>query len=245
MSEMPMGARVLRFLFPWTCAVCGSALECVQDSGFCGLCWMALPRINDIVCRSCGLPMPEGGEQCFACRQEQPKIVIRAAGLYEKGLRSAILRYKFRPRPSLSSSLSLLLRWAWERYPELHSADLISAIPLHPRRQRERGFNQAEILAQALAVYVNLPFRSLLLRTRSTRSQASLKKPDRLKNLSNAFQQRPEIRSSELYGKTILLIDDVCTTGATIFEAARALQFAGAMTILGLVLARDPVTPVD
>lgn len=122
------------------------------------------------------------------------------------------------------------------RFPELAGADALAAVPLHPSRLSERGFNQAALLAQRLVPLYGKPLLDALERTDNTRPQWQLGREERAKNLRMAFRAS---RSCPIAGRTLLLIDDVCTTGETLENCAAALKAAGAVRVLGFVLARD------
>jgi ComF family protein len=122
------------------------------------------------------------------------------------------------------------------RFPELWGADIIIPVPLHPKRLRERGFNQAAILARYVACVYKKPIEEILERKRHTLPQWRLTRNGRTANLREAFEVRTGI---QLAGKSMLLIDDVCTTGATLESCAQTLKAAGAARICAFVLARD------
>jgi ComF family protein len=231
----------LRFLFPWACAGCRTPLETLEDSGFCGECWLDLPRIQDLVCRSCGIPLKEGGSLCFACRQEPLRLMVRAAVSYNGPIASAVHRFKYTGRKSLAGPFGTLLRYAWHQFPELQPVDTLIPVPLHRSVQRQRGFNQAQILAMALSQWVNCPvLKGALIRTRRTRPQYKLSRPERRQNMREAIALvRTREGTFAAKGRHILLIDDVCTTGATLQSCATALRRAGAASVKALVLARD------
>ena len=137
----------------------------------------------------------------------------------------------------IAEPLGRLLAQAWPRWQT--DVDLIAAVPLHPERQRKRGYNQAELLAVQFSEYVNIPIsRDVLFRTRYTRPQVGLQGRRRRDNVRGAFQAvRPLVE-----GKRILLIDDVLTTGATVRESAETLYRAGATRVTAFCLARASLT---
>ena len=127
----------------------------------------------------------------------------------------------------------------WQRCPL--QADLLLPVPLHSARQRERGYNQAESLAQALAGVIHLPLHTTgLQRVRHTRSQMSLDAADRQKNVQGAFAYQPREggAGSAVSNRRVVVIDDVCTTGATLEACSLALKAAGASQVWGFTLAR-------
>jgi ComF family protein len=164
-------------------------------------------------------------------------IPLLAAGRLEGPLQQAIHTYKYRPRPQLASVLAQPLRRA------IVAADLslpgLTFVPLHPRRRRERGFNQAERLAAELSNELDLPLLSGLTRVRATPAQVGLSQAERRANLAGAFQWTATQPPPHGLG----LVDDVCTTGATLTAAARAVAEAGGSIGAFLVLAVAQTLP--
>jgi len=234
-------APLLRFFLPWACAGCRSPLESLEDHGFCGPCWLAIPRIQGFICRKCGIPLKDGGNHCYGCREAPPNHLIRAATEYRGVISSALYRFKYGGRKTLAQPFGLLLRYAWEHLPELHDIQGIIPVPLHPKNERLRGFNQAELLANQLADCIGRPMLPLLIRTRKTRSQTELNRLKRRDNMRSAFALHPYANSKKeaLLGRSFLLVDDVCTTASTLGECAGVLSRAGIRTVKSLVLARD------
>ena len=166
----------------------------------------------------------------------------RALWSYEGRLREAIHHFKYRDRPQLAGPLGMLLAAAAHAQAAHFNDLLIDAVvpvPMHPARQRERGYNQSERLARVLAADLSLPLDThALRRIRPTRPQVGLSAEARRTNLEGAFAvTRPEA----VAGKTLLLIDDVSTTGSTIIECAGALQAAGAGAVYALTLAAGQI----
>ena len=161
----------------------------------------------------------------------------------ENAARQAIHQLKYGNRPSLAAGLASLMADYWTASPL--PAELIVAVPLHVARQRERGYNQAHLLASALGQMVGLPLATnALRRTRHTRVQVGLDAIDRQVNVRDAFtcEGRASARGSRLQlesvdGRQILLVDDVCTTGATLDACTLALREAGAASVWGFTLA--------
>ncbi len=231
----------LRFFLPWACAGCRTPLGSLEDDGFCGTCWLRIPRILTAVCASCGVPLRDGGSSCFACRTDPLPLRVRAAALYEGSISAAIHRFKYGGRVSLARPFTTLLRQAWNRYPELHRAEMIVPVPLHTRQQRLRGYNQAEVLAEAVSGEIGRPVLQLLARVRKTKSQTRLSRPARRHNITGAFALLPEAKGNRtlLKGRSVLLVDDVCTTGNTLLACFLELRKAQMEPVGALVLARD------
>jgi ComF family protein len=167
----------------------------------------------------------------------------RSFGIYSGNLRRVILHMKFGRRERLGKRLGELLAGTWNSLPELrdHDSPVIVPVPLHPSRRRERGFNQAELLAAGLVRSLRKEKRELrierggLHRRRATPPQTGLSLAARQENLRGAFEAgEPE----QVRERTVVLIDDVMTTGATLSACARALKRAGAACVIGLTLAR-------
>jgi ComF family protein len=231
----------LRFLLPWACAGCRAPLACIEDEGFCGRCWLKIPRIDGCICRACGVPLRDGGNLCFSCRENPLKILVRSAGVFAGPLAASIHRFKYAGRKSLQHPYIALMDYAWRQYPELRPVDAIVPVPLHRGNLRDRGYNQAALLADGLGGSLELPVLStVLIRSRRTRPQVGLNKARRMGNLDGAFTLAP---GAAVKGLHLLLVDDVCTTGATLIECAGVLKSAGAAGIRALTLARDVQRP--
>jgi ComF family protein len=151
-------------------------------------------------------------------------------------MRTLLKKFKYGGRPDLSRPLARMLTDLWAAEPSLGPVDAVVPVPLHWTRERLRGYNQARVLAQAFAKKAGLPVLEALKRRRPAPSQTSLDKLARAANVRDAFQAR---RPEAVRGKTLLLVDDVCTTGATLEACARALKAAGARRVSALTAARQ------
>ncbi len=219
--------ELLDLLFPPRCVSC-------RRPGY-SLCPDCIARIHPIpppICLYCGRPQPAAGAPC-ACRARVWHLDgIRAATLHEGIAREAVHRLKYDRRRDLAVPLATLMHKAIAQVPL--TFDLVTAVPLYPARERERGYNQAELLARALAVGIGSPYRPGLERVRKTIDQIGLSAAERHANVHAAFRADPAV----FRGQRVLLIDDVCTTGATMDACAEALQAAGAQMIFGLAITR-------
>lgn len=222
-----MARAVEATLLPPVCGGCGR-----RGEWLCATCAAALRPLTDARCR-CGRPGPHR-RVCTVCAAWPDALgPIRAAFVFDGPLRASIHRFKYRGEYARGRYLGGLLADAAAA--TLHDAalDLVLPIPLHPRRQRERGFNQAQVLAEAVAARLGVPVGQDLLRIVDTRSQVGLDYAGRRANMHGAFRSGPGV-----YGASVLLIDDVVTTGATMEAAGLALLEAGARHVRGLALAR-------
>lgn len=182
-----------------------------------------------------------GDTLCGRCRVEKHEFdLARSYGVYTGNLRRAILSLKFQGRASLGKRLGTLLARGWDKLPDVSSA-LVVPVPLHASRRRERGFNQAEILARELVCTLRKEGKRVgfttgaLQRTRATVPQVGLSEAARRKNVQGVFSVR---RPEEVRHRTVVVVDDVMTTGATLSACAAALKQAGASVVLALSLAR-------
>jgi ComF family protein len=232
----------LALLYLQACAVCGASVEARDDGFACASCWRET-RIfteQDALCWKCGaysvgrIPAEKLMEvRCRRCEQE-PYDAARACGMYERALRASVLALK--REPHASPRPARLLYETQQREP-LRSATRIIPVPLHPERERERGFNQASILAHSLARLTGLPCDewSLMRTLHTERHRAGMDAQARRESVDNAFRVE---RARLIENERILLLDDVFTTGATVAAAARALKEAGAREVFVLTLAR-------
>jgi ComF family protein len=225
---------VLSAVFPAECPCCAHGVERPSQGPLCGACWQALPR-HAAAC-ACGTPLLAPGV-CGRCRRGlQPLSRGASLGPHEGSLRALVHAFKYGGRRSAASRVAERLREAPEAVAVLAGADLLVAVPLHPRRLRERGFNQAEELCAAFA-RAGAPRheRGVLVRRRDTAAQAGLKAAERRRNVAGAFAVR---RRAAVAGRVVVLVDDVYTTGATARACGSVLLAAGASEVRVLTIAR-------
>jgi competence protein ComFC len=220
---------ILDLAFPTRCVGCGQYHTLLCDS-----CRRSLDYFPATTCHGCGRALRSGVTGlCTRCARQTPSLTGRFAVAYTTGpLRIAIHRLKYSDQSRLAEPLSLMLIGWWHDNPL--PAEVIIPIPLHPRRERERGYNQAALLARQLEPAIGLPINeTILTRTRDTRPQVGLGSAERQQNVAGAFTCVDSI----LAGRSVLLLDDVTTTGATLEAAAYALRAAGAREVWGLTVA--------
>lgn len=215
--------------------------------GQCAVCrgWPAQPVCEACIvrfaqpqprCLTCALPAPAGVSQCGRCLREPPPLDrCLAAVSYSYPWSGLVTQFKFHGQPGWAGPLAALMRSAPWVEPALEAADNVLPMPLSRERLAERGFNQALELARALAPG---KLRSdLLLRVRNTPAQAELGLAARLRNVKGAFAVEP-LQAAQVRGRRLVVVDDVMTSGASLFAAAAALRQAGALQITAIVLAR-------
>ncbi len=233
----------LALLYPAECAACGAALvEARADFPACERCWKATRIFDatDALCLKCGAPALDrvaeesrGQVRCGRCDAEA-FTAARACGVYEGALRASVLALK--REPHLGARLARLLGDVQAR-PPLDRATRVVPVPLHPLRVRERGFNQAAILARAAAASARLPLDewSLVRVAHAARHRAGMDARGRRESVEGVFEvARPRL----VAGECVLLVDDVFTTGATVSACAAALLASGAREVLVLTAAR-------
>ncbi len=217
-------------LFPPRCAGCGAG-----GSFFCQRCVASLVPIAPPWCPKCGEPSSSDA-LCTRCRQHPLEIdAIRSCYRYEGRLREAVLALKYQNLRAAAPDLAQLMTSSLRSL--ALDVEAIVPVPLHPRRLRERGYNQSSLLARELGKATGLPVLERgLVKGRHTAPQArAADLAARRANVRDAFEASPEVVS----GRRVLLIDDVCTSGSTLDAAARALKSAGASAVYGLTLARE------
>src|SRR5438552_1986925 len=232
----------LALVYPQACAVCGRSVESRHDGVACSRCWNEAPlfRGDETLCWKCGalsLATVDHNRRekvrCGRC-DDDAFTAARACGLYEGALRASILELK--RQPHVARRLARLMHDVQQREP-LNQADLIIPVPLHPERERERGFNQASILARELSRFSGLPVdeHSFIRRVHTARHRAGMDAKARRQSVANAFTIR---HPKSIAGQRVLLVDDVFTTGATVSACAKVLKEAGAEEVFVLTIAR-------
>ncbi len=242
----------LDFLFPAECAFCGQFAGDDRRLIFCRSCWESISLISGDVCPRCGKPYASPhildaapGFVCGDCRTTPPFFErAYSAAYYEGVMREAIHQLKYYHKPRLAYHLIRLLVSHIPERIEPGSYTAVVPVPLHKSKQKQRGYNQAFLLARHLAAHGHLDMMAgNLLRIRDTRPQNKQEgRKARQENVKNAFQV---MRPDEVQGKHLILIDDVLTTGATVNECAKMLKHAGAASVLVLTLSRAGFHPHD
>jgi len=175
---------------------------------------------------------------CFSqIKLLKPYLGVHSAAVYDGVLREAIKRFKFKKRRGLAEPLGILLVRYLSRTPELKVDEMeaIVPVPLHRQRERQRGFNQVDLLARIVSKYFEVPVISALARVRRTAPQFDLPREARRANIKGAFKV---VEPKAIYNRKVILLDDIYTTGSTVAECSRALQTAGARRVEILTLSR-------
>ncbi len=230
---------ILDILFPVSCLGCGAA-----ETWLCKKCLPKIKIIADVVCPSCGQTGAPSGSFCVLCRTEKKSHLdglLVAASYDNPTLKRMLHVFKYRfvtdlVKPSADLLLKSLLK---SRIPV---PDCLVPVPLHPRRLRWRGFNQSRLLAERISEELAPPMKIAILdvleRKKNNRPQMEIKnRPERMGNVKDIFAIRDESEKESVKNKTVLLIDDVTTTGATLKECAKVLKSAGAKKVFAAVVA--------
>jgi ComF family protein len=219
---------VLDWLFPPACGGCGT-----PGTRWCTDCQNKVQEITGTICDSCGIPQANAG-LCNRCQDNRPAFKqLRSWAVFEKPVQQALHRLKYRRDIGMGEALANQMEVCIRRlnWP----VDTLLPIPLGKKRLRERGYNQVAMVAIPLSMQLGLNYLpTALVRARETRSQVGLSAGERQLNVKDAFLADRR----KVYGRTILLIDDVSTTGSTLSSAAEALCSAGAMDVFAMTIAR-------
>ncbi len=232
-------AALMDFAFPPLCHVCGRYIPDAGRLHICPSCMERFPVPATPLCGVCGIPFHGAGDDhlCSSCLKKPPAFdAARAAIVYDGPGRDLIHSFKYDFRTHLRRPLALLVVRNLSGFVLDRRPDLIVPVPLHRKRLRGRGFNQAVLLGELLAREWSMPLlRRALRRIRWTEPQISLTAEQRAANVRGAFSV-PDCGA--VSGKRVLLLDDVLTTGSTAQECSRALRKAGASEVLVITVAR-------
>lgn len=218
----------------WKCLVCGK--EIFDGGNFCSDCKAKLPFNDKSICDHCGRELTVPQSYCTTCKGELLSTdFMRSAFSYKPPISSLIKDLKYFNKRYLAIAFSEYLADIY--FKNFITADYITCVPMTENAYRKRGFNQSELMAKGVAEKVGVPYANLLYKKNETQRQAKLDKAQRLRNLKDAFRviSKPQVK-----GKTIVIIDDVATTGATGEAVASKLKSAGAEKVILLTVASVP-----
>ncbi len=222
--------EVIDLFFPRSCVGCGKVGDFI-----CLKCAKKLSRLLPPVCQRCGKP-ESSGMYCRGCWGTHNHLdMIRSVFVFEGIIRRAVLEFKYRNLRSIAACLSQYMADYFVEH-EM-AADFLMPVPMHEKRLKRRGYNQSELLAGQISEMVSVPLRAdLVKRVKDNKPQVRTSCADeRWSNMRDAFT----CTSSEVSGKDIIIIDDVCTSGATLEACAAAIKSMGANKISGFTLARE------
>lgn len=245
---MALGFRVLAdalisVLFPAPCEICGGVLTTARLLPICENCFVALKPLPKPICAKCGRSFPSEifadaeVPRCFACRRGLYAFdAARSYGAYTDEMVRAISLLKYERLTRLGSWFASKLHAIVQENPDFAAMDVVVPVPLHRARRRERGYNQAELIAKPLARMLKVPLGPyLLVRTKPRPARLLLSRRERWLTVRGAYEIRSGTRIDNL---RVLLVDDVFTTGATLDACSQALRKAGAKRVVGLTVAR-------
>jgi competence protein ComFC len=229
---------IASLLYPPVCTICGANVRASEY--LCSPCESRTIRIVAPFCQTCSEPFEgaiTGAFTCANCAHRTIHFDAAVAAFRSRGIvRELIHDFKYRRQIYLRH---LVARWLCAAMNDerlrAHRFNIIIPVPLHPARQRERGFNQATLLAELLSAEISIQSKPLLERIRYTTTQTALDRAERMENLHDAFRLR---KNTDVRGLQVLLIDDVLTTGSTLSECARVLKRAGAISVYAATAAR-------
>lgn len=240
-------AGLLNLLYPPHCYVCETPLEGIIKMYICANCFAMIERPKAPMCLKCGamlsISISNSVDLCLECANQRRFFdLARSFGIYEDGgvLASLIWGLKYRGEVALSKELAGYLYQTFNEIGQPSQVEAITFVPLSKLRQRERGFNQAELLAKDLGKKLNLAVFPALCKIKETKPQTGLNPQERKENIKGAFAL-----AATPSCKSILLIDDVYTTGATVNECSRVLKEGGYEQVCVLTVARAQTRPAD
>jgi len=237
MDKKTLHQTVLNLLLPQVCAHCREDLPADGFSPLCLGCRPKLPPSARPFCERCAEPTLGHAAHCARCANRLYACsTVRAAFQYRDAAVSLVHAFKFRGVRAAARTAGVWMGHELPRFPELRSPDALVPVPLHPRRRRERGYNQAKLIAEGLRESAQAPVEELVLRVRETKPLWALSREDRAAELNGAFVCPSPERAA---GRTFWLVDDVCTSGASMEACAHALLAAGARRVLGYAFARQ------
>lgn len=234
-----LGSALLDFVFPPLCHVCRSFVTDAGSLHICPDCLAGMGPVPEPACTVCGIPFQGAGEShtCGACLLDPPPYEFaRAALVYDGPAREMVHRLKYNYQTHLRRPLALMTANRLADFTGKWQPDLLVPVPLHVKRLRRRGFNQAVLLGEVLAREWGVPLeRRAMQRIRWTEPQINLSAAERRDNVKGAFAVADP---TQVAGRRVVLVDDVLTTGSTVEECSRILLRAGAARVMVVTVAR-------
>lgn len=232
-------ASFLNFIYPPTCPFCREKVE--KNGMICAGCWSDLTLIEPPFCARCSMPLEVAFQEeqiCGQCLLTPPAFSeTRSVFGYGPLTKHLVLRFKNHHSTALAAFMGKKMLEKSEDL--MDQSDFIVPVPLHPKRLKERGYNQATLLAYHVAKGCRYKVQpTLLIRVKNTPSQGTLSKGARQKNVEKAFALNPKIKKESLRDKTVTLVDDVMTTGATLSACAKALEGSGVKKVNVVVFSK-------
>jgi ComF family protein len=231
-------AKIWEWIYPPKCIFCESLLsEDEKPNRVCGACRTSLPLVKGLVCLKCGKGlMEETEEYCPDCRERRHAYEYgKALFHYTEEVKGMIARFKYKNQRSIGVWLGGQIAETFHREIIRMQADMLTPVPLYIRKERQRGFNQARILAETVGRKAGLPSEDLLIRRKSTRAQKDLGADARAANLAGSFQIAEAWR--DRLPEAVILVDDIYTTGSTIDACAAELKRGGVKRVYFLAAA--------
>lgn len=224
---------ILDFVLPPVCIVCKKHLSPAEKI-VCDVCWENLAILPSPFCPACKSFLDKS-LSCRGCREKTSLCAARSLGTFDDYFQKLIHGFKYQQKISLGKRLGKTLGEKLKEDKIAEKFDCLVPVPLHSARKRDRGFNQSEVLALEMSEATNLPvLKELLKRTKNTKDQTKLTPEERIENVKGAFALKIP---AEIKGKSVILVDDVMTTGATLGECASVLLEAGAERVIGATVA--------
>jgi len=232
--------KIINLIFPKVCSLCMRDIR--EGYSVCPKCLKSLKKIEGLICVKCGLPLESGGEHCRSCKKNNDHYAfdkLISPFEYTGGVQKLLHKFKYGGKHFLSKDLAVQMYDFIKDNDLYKNADYCIAVPLHFHRRIKRGYNQAELLAKHLSRFSGVPvLKNVLKRTKRTKAQFLLTRKMRLENIKNSFALNRS-KSLLIKNKTILLVDDIATTCATINECAKTLKTARPKKIIVVTVARD------
>ncbi len=222
----------LDLLFPRRCSVCDRAVP-FHGEDICRTCRGKIKLICGAVCMKCGKPLAEEEEYCFDCSRKK-HLYIQGTAVFEyHSIAPAIYRFKYEGRQEYAYFFGRCMAKKLEVQLRIWKAEALVPVPVHPSRRKQRGYNQAELLAREISVRTGIPMRNdIIARGKKTKPQKDLNNIQRQNNLKRAFK----ILRNDVKLNTIVIIDDIYTTGSTIDAVAKELKRRGVGTVYFITL---------